>query len=202
MQPFFSCPLLLILLPTVISISIPNLVPAGGVLSLENASQISNTSVATNPSDPRIFPYSFHVPYSDITLFLGFGVLKRQPLDGIEMRRLILSAQERVRECIRRLGPDGLVPIAPDKTQDWTYWMKGGNGPLEIGIESWEVDAQRKITWGQVAVVLEGLRLYLIDGKRFWVTSLNFMEGNRWSLRPGLIGRGFLRRSGYEVTNK
>ncbi len=80
--------------------------------------------------------------------------------------------------------------------------MKGGNGPLEIGIESWEVDAQRKITWGQVAVVLEGLRLYLIDGKRFWVTSFNFMEGNRWSVRLGLIGRGFLRRSGYEVTKR
>jgi len=126
MQPFFSCPLLLILLPTVISISIPNLVPAGGVLSLENASQISNTSVATNPSDPRIFPYSFHVPYSDITLFLGFGVLKRQPLDGIEMRRLILSAQERVRECIRRLGPDGLVPIAPDRDR-----KLGGGCPEE-----------------------------------------------------------------------
>lgn len=117
------------------------------------------------------------------------------------MHRLILSAQEQIDECVRRLGPDQLVPIDPDKTQHWTYWMSGGNWPLEIGIESWEADAKKKITWGQVAVVLEGLRLYLINGKRSWVTTFNFMEGSRWSLRPGIIGRGFLRSSGWKVTN-
>lgn len=70
--------------------------------------------------------------------------------------------------------------------------MSGGNCPLEIGIESWEADAEKKIPWGQVAVDLEGLKQYLIDVKRFWVTYFNVMEGNRWSLRPAIIGRGFV----------
>lgn len=201
MQPFFGRHLLFLLLPTVISISLPNLVPPGGVFSLDNISQISNTSITANPSDPRLLPYTYHVPFTDITLFLGFGILKRQRLDGMEMHRLILSAQEVIDGCIRRFGADQLVPVDPDKTQHWTYWMRGGNRPLELGIESWEADAEKKITWGQVAVVLEGLKLYLIDGKRFWVTSFNFMEGNRWSLRPAIIGRGFLRYSGWEVRN-
>ena len=200
MRPSFSSQVLLPLLPTICSISIPNFIPTGGILSLDNVSHVSSTSTAANLSDPRFLPYTYKVPFTDMTLHLGFGVFQREPLDGMEMDRLIHRAQKMVDGYIQRVGPDHEVPTGPDKIQQWTYWMASGNAPLEISIQSWEAAADKKFTWGQIAVVLEGLRLYLIDGKRFWVTTFNFMEGKPF-FKPGLLGGGFLRRSGWQVTS-
>lgn len=118
MRLFFGRHLLFLLLPTVISISLPNLVPAGGILSLDNISHISNTSITANPSDPRLLPYTYHVPFTHITLFLGFSILKRQRLDGMELHRLILSAQGLI---------DGLVPI------NWSRWTLISHSTGRIG---------------------------------------------------------------------
>lgn len=186
-----------LLLPTVTPLSLPNLINPGGALSLANVSGALN--VSDGHIDPKILPFSYKVPFTDMTLRLGFGIFKRQPLDGREMNRLLSEAQEEVDKYIKHFGPHEPIPLGPDKSQGWSHWMASGNGPLEICIGSWKTDARETISWGQVAVVLEGLKTYLIDGKRYWVTSFNFAEEVPW-LRPGILGVGFIRQSNWKAT--
>lgn len=186
-----------LLLPTVTPLSLPNLVNPGGGLSLANVSGALN---ASDGQMPRILPFTYKVPLTDMTLRLGFGIFKRQPLDGIEMNRLLSEAQEEVDEYIKHFGPHEPIPMGPNKLQAWSHWMASGNGPLIIDIQSWELDSRETISWEQVAVVLEGLKTYLIDGKRYWVTNFNFYEETPW-LRPGILGVGSLLQLTWTATS-
>ena len=45
-------------------------------------------------------------------------------------------------------------------------------------------------TWGQLKDVVEGLRLFLMVGERYYATAFNFWVGSQWWWRMPLGGGG------------
>lgn len=54
------------------------------------------------------------------------------------------------------------------------------------------------VTWKHVAEVLRGLREFLIDGERYWVTSFKVVEKKKWYTQD-LIASGKIRLVGANV---
>lgn len=122
---------------------------------------------------------------------IGFGLVNRNAIDGLEMKRLIDGAQQEVQDFFMRyVGGGAPVFNEPSGYQYWQYLVPSGNGQLQFVIESYEKNPRRKLTWEEVSDVLQGLDQYLIDGKRFWETKFNVMDG-RWPF-PTLLATGYL----------
>ncbi|CAF9941693.1 hypothetical protein IMSHALPRED_002850 [Imshaugia aleurites] len=166
-----------------------NLSSQNSHLPLPNTSRILNTSPISNLSEvialPIPLPYGFSVPNTDIYLRLGFG-LPRLSLDPMSMAGLIAVIQHSIIEGIERDGAEafpGLDIVLDRQKFGWTL----GDG-FHSKIRSIQ-NSGRFFTWGQLQNVVEGLRLYLIVGERYYATAFNFWDGPGW-WRRNPLGRG------------
>lgn len=177
---------------SVLSATLPLPVRPEGNSSFNNVSQSSNISSVTNLSRPPLIPgatdYTFQVPntgedyYTSMILYLGYGTWSQEKLDGFEMRRLILGAQANVTSIIWNNWEEGSnapIPNGPDGKQLWTFRTATDYEPLEVAFEfntAWDPEGYPKITWQSVAEVLEGLRLFLIEGRRYYTTGFHWRK--------------------------
>jgi hypothetical protein len=155
---------------TATSLSPPASIPSLDVLSLppNNGVHASNISHFANVTDIAFLPYKFHVPDTRIYLHLGFG-LRRRPLDPVKMGSLIAVAEDFVNQGVEAVGRQSTYPPTVDGWQRFAY-------DLGDGIELWVENLAPGLfwRWGSLKDVLEGMRLYLIEGMRFRRTYLNF----------------------------
>lgn len=153
-------------------------------LPLLNTSQGKTPTPSSNLSDiltlPTPLPYGFSVPNTQIYLRLGFG-LPRHRLDPLSLGGLIAFIQHEIIEGINRDGEDafpGLNIVEDEQKFGWTL----GYG---FHFEMHNLKGSGKyIKWEQVKNVVEGLRLYLMVGERYYATMFNFWDGVRWGRMP------------------
>lgn len=153
--------------------------------------QYYNTTPTSNSSNiltlPTPLPYGFRVPNSRIYLRLGFGI-PRHRLNPMSMGGLIAVIQHAIVEGIDEDGEEhhpNIDLLADEQNFEWTL----GDG-FYFQISS-VADTGRYFTWGQLKDVVEGLRLYLITGDKYYATAFNFWDGPRWWGRLPLGGGGF-----------
>ena len=149
----------------------------GSELSLLNTSNVNNVTLSTNFSDaptlPTPLPYGFHVPGTETYLRLGFG-LPRRRLDPMSLTGLIAVVQHIILEGIRDEGADAEAGVDPIFVNQRLKWTLGDGFHLKI----YSVPpAGAFFTWGQLENVLRGLKLYLIDGGRYYAVVFNFWDG-------------------------
>lgn len=136
-------------------------------LSPLNTSSTSNTSLTTR----RYLPYRFRVPTTDIVLLLGFGIIRHR-IDPAELQSLLRITEDNIQRGIDVLGRDALFPaLGNDHRQQFT---EEGLGTVRISISDFK--AGNQFCWGDVWDVVEGLRLFLLEGERSFVTYFTFWE--------------------------
>lgn len=159
-------------------------------LPLLNISQGYQATPTSNLSDVLTLPtplvYGFSVPNTEIYLRLGFG-LPRHRLDPMSLGGLVAIMQHAIVEGIGRDGEDaypGLDMIADRQRFGWTL----GDG-FHFYIRNVERSG-RYFTWEQVKNVVEGLRLFLIVGERYYATAFSFRDGpgSWWMMSLGFGG--------------
>lgn len=159
--------------------------PSNNISRVYDPAPFSNISVLL--SLPTPLPYGFSVPNTDIYLRLGFG-LPRHRLDPMSLGGLIAVMQHAIVEGIERDGEDaypGLDMIADEQRFGWTL----GDG-FHFRILSFR-GTGIYFTWEQVKNVVEGLRLFLIVGERYYSTTFNFWDGPGWWWKTPLGFGGF-----------
>lgn len=151
-----------------------------------NASQLSNTSSAIAPFDyPIPLPYSFDVPNSEIRLQLGFG-WRRRSLDPMDLQGLIVFLLHFIDEVIKEFGPGQLVRVQANGMQRVDYELGDG---IEFAVQNCRPGEY--FTWDTLRDVVEGLRLYLIEGQRYRQTYFKFYD---WPFRGSVaLGAGRIR---------
>lgn len=160
-------------------------------LPLLNPSSVYNATLVSNISDysalATLLPYGFSVPNSQMYLRLGFG-LPRHRLDPMSMGGLIAVIQHAIDEGILRDGEEafpGLDIIAGRQRFGWTL----GDGFYFV-VSNVEYTGIY-FNWGNLKDVVEGLRLFLIVGERYYATAFNFWDGPGWWWRMQLGSGGF-----------
>lgn len=157
-------------------------------LPLLNIPQVYNVTPISNISEVRTLPiplpYGFSVPNTEVHLRLGFG-LPRHRLNPMDMSGLIAVIQHIISEGIENHG-EGAYPGVNffGGSQKFRYTLGDG-----IDFLVWNVrHSGEYFTWGQLQNVVEGLRLYLVVGERYYATAFNFWDGpGRWR-HPNLGG--------------
>lgn len=197
---FFRIPLVgflayLVYSTVVDSLVIANLPIQNIYLPQSNNSQghnaIAVSSVSNVSALPTPLPYGFSVPSTGIYLRLGFG-LPRRSLEPMSMGGLIAVMQHDILEGIERDGVEafpGLNILAGKQRVGWTL----GDG-FHFTIRCINRSG-RYFTWGQLQNVVEGLRLFLIVGERYYSTTFNFWDGPGWWWKKPL-GVGAFTMSG------
>lgn len=154
-------------------------------LPLLNTSQAYNAAPSSNSFDiltlPTPHPYGFHVPNTQIYLRIGFG-LPRHHLDPMTMGGLMAVVQHVIIEGINENGEEAFPAtniFLGEQIFEWTlgdgYYFQTRN--LKTGTF---------FTWGQLKNVVEGLRLFLIVGERYYATDFSFWDGPGWWRRRPL----------------
>lgn len=152
---------------------------------LNNSRAYNATPVMTSfgpLTAPTVLPYRFHVPNTQTYLRLGFG-FRRHRLNPFALRELIGYIQHCINESIEVDGEHAYPPIDLAQSQQLYLWTLGAG--IYIVIENVK-GSGRYFTWGQLKNVVEGLRLFLIEGQRYYKTAFTFWDG-RW--QP-LLGEG------------
>ena len=122
-------------------------------------------------TERRFFPYSFRVPTTNIVLHLGFGIIRHR-IDPAELRSLLLLTKDGIQRGIDAHGPDALFPaLGNDHRQQF---REHGLGTVRLDISDFK--AGNQFCWGDVWNVVEGLRLYLLEGGRSFETHFTFWE--------------------------
>ena len=154
--------------------------PTGEIITSESLKTSTPPSLSSNSSalvDNFLLPYRFKVPDTNILLRLCFGI--RRSLDRNHMRSLIAVAEDYIDEQIAALPPatpdfQHVYPVAQGRNQtfyeslDDAIWLVIGNHH-QIG---------KLFTWDDLEDVVMGLRMYLVDGDRFWQTWFRFYVGD------------------------
>ena len=145
-------------------------------LNISNPPSISISSKSSNSTrDFYPFPHRFRVPGTDTVLHLGFGM--RRSLDPLHVRSLIAVAEDYIDEEIENLphipGFEPLYPAAGGLNQ--LFYKTLGDG-IVLMVRN-NVEAGKMFTWEELRDVVVGLRLYLVDGRRFWQTRFKFYSG-------------------------
>ena len=161
-------------------------------LPLLNNSQGKTPTVLSNLSDvlnlPTPLPYGFLVPNTQIYLRLGFG-LPRHHLDPLSLGGLIAFIQHAIIEGIERDGEDAFPGLNIVENRQNFGWTLGDGFHFEMhNIKG----SGTFFTWEQLKDVVEGLRLYLMVGERYYATMFSFWDGEKWWWRMPLGGGGFV----------
>lgn len=153
-----------------------------------------NSTATSNVSDalatlPTPLIHLFPVPNTQTYLRLGFGV-PWHPLDRFDMGGLIATVQYFIDQGIENYGLEGYPGIVQlTGIQEFGYTLGDGCHFYIRNVKG----SGRYFTWEQARNVLEGLRLYLIVGERFYATSFGFWDG------PGTLGNSPLGGGGLRV---
>ena len=152
--------------------------------------QSYNTTPTSNSSNistwPTPLPYGFSVPNTQTYLRLGFG-LPRHRLDPMSMGGLIAVIQHAIVEGIEEDGEEHLPNIDPLSGLQRFDWTLGDGFYFQIMNI---LGTGRYFTWGQMKDVVEGLRLYLMIGKKYYATAFSFWVGPGWWRRLPLGAGG------------
>lgn len=116
------------------------------------------------PSD--IFPYQYDIPNSPFHLNLGLSH-PRQTLDFQSLRRTIFAAQTFITMWSEQYGSNEPLRQLPGR-EDIFYFSAGEGITISI------TEGHYAITWGIVADVVRGLKEYLVDGRKPYVTRFEF----------------------------
>ena len=101
----------------------------------------------------------------------------------MDMASLIAVVQHDVYEELAEHGPDEEFPVSAGGVQKFEYDLGDG-----IGLLVQNANTGRHFTWEVMRDVLVGLRIYLIEGRRFRQTYFNFWTGAElWPLGSGSI---------------
>ena len=152
-----------------------------------NTSSTSNTSL----TGTTFLPHQFRVPTTKIVLWLGFGIIHHR-IDPTELRSLLLLTKAFIQKGIDDHGSRALFPTSGnDHRQEF---VETGLGTVGLFISDFK--AGNQFSWGNVWDVVEGLRLYLLDGERSLETSFTFWE---YPPRAAInlhrkLGHGFIKR--------
>ena len=132
-----------------------------------------NTSSASNTSltDRRFLPYHFRVPTTAIVLHLGFGIFRHR-IDPAELRSLLLLTRDGIQHGINVHGRDALFPAMGDNHRQ--QFSEHGLGTVQLDVSDFR--AGNQFSWGDLWNVVEGLRLYLLEGGRSFETHFTFWE--------------------------
>ena len=147
-----------------LSLDIPDSIARTAYLSTLNASTTANNSLLV----PHFLPHRFKVPTTDTVLDLGFGIIRHR-IDMANLHSLILYAKATVIEGMEEHGVNALYPTYNTNVQQFST--------LGINCKLWVRnlrDGERRFTWGQLYNVVEGLRLYLVQGGRNYETRFAF----------------------------
>ena len=86
-----------------------------------------------------------------------------------------------------RDGEDAFPGLGAGFGGNQAYGRGLGDG---FSFEVWNVrNSGRYFTWGQVGNVVEGLKLFLLEGERCYLTAFNFWDGPGW-WRRNPLGHG------------
>ena len=155
-------------------------------LQLYNATHVSRIPDNETLSIP--LPYSFSVPNTETYLRLGFGLVRRR-LDPMSLGGLIALIQDEIVRGIETFGEDafpGLNVVAATQQFGWSL----GDG---FHFEVYNVMFSGTFfTWRQLGHVVEGLRLFLVVGRRPFATEFRFWDGPREWWRTRLGGGAFV----------
>lgn len=145
--------------------------------NLFNLSPVPNDPVSANFSqsditavpDPRL-PHRFRVPGTSTVLHLGFG-LRRTSVEPVYLQSLIWLALSMIEEGIEQNGYHTLYP--------WAYWRQRFVYSMGEGIRLQISNFQdgRFFSWGELQTAVKGLDLYLLQGRRFYLTRFKFYVG-------------------------
>lgn len=120
-------------------------------------------------------PYRIRVPSTRTVLRLGFG-LPRKKIDAEALLSLLRLSDAVIQEGIDQFGRHTLYPQGPHLLQLYSQLGFG----IEIRIHDIR-ETPHLFTWQNLKETVEGLRLYLVEGKRFYETHFMFWNG------PGLF---------------
>ena len=150
-----------------------------------NTSQTYNATPTSDSSEilTLLTPltYGFHVPNTQIYLRLGFG-LPRHHLDPMTMGGLIAVVQHVIVEGIDEDGEEAFPATNIFLGQQTFEWTPGDG----FYFQTHNVNTGTFFTWGQLKNVVEGLRLFLIVGERYYGTAFTFWDGPGWWRRRPL----------------
>lgn len=149
--------------------------PTGEIITSESLKDSTPPSLSNSSAlvDNFLLPYRFKVPDTNILLRLGFGI--RRSLDRNHMRSLIAVAEEHIDEQIAALPPappdsQHVYPVAQGRYQ--TFYKSLGDGIRLLIGNNYQIG--KLFTWDELEDVVIGLRMYLVDGDRFWQTGFGF----------------------------
>ena len=142
-------------------------------VDVQLSNNISNYANVSKPAvcGAAIVPYSFNVPNSHVSLRIGFG-LRRRSLNSMDMRELLVIVKDDFDEAAGRLGPNTLWPLYADGLQQIDYDLG-----VDVRIFIQNTKSGRYFSLKTLQDLVQGLHIYLIDGKRYRETFFNFFDG-------------------------
>ena len=152
-----------------------------------NTSSTSNTSF----TGPTFLPHWFRVPTTDIVLRLSFGIIRHR-IDPAELRSLLLLTKDFIQRGINVHSRHALFPASGNDHRQ--HFLESGLGTVELFITDFRDGTP--FSWGDVWDVVEGLRLYLLEGGRSFETYFTFWEEPPSAPYPlyRRLGQGFIKR--------
>lgn len=160
-------------------------------LSVLNVSRVYNATPMSNVSDvlalPTPLPYGFSVPNTQTYIRLGFG-LPRHRLDPMSLTGLIAVVQHAIVEGIHFDGEDAYPDLNIFYGKQRFQWTLGDGFTFLV----WNSKSGNYFTWEQLKHLVEGLKLYLVDGDRYYSVAFNFWDGPGWWRMPPLGHGGFM----------
>ena len=169
-------------------------------LGTANASAPTTASLpdfnASRPLDETMFyPHRFRVPTTQTVMYIGFGIIRRS-INIEDLQSLLLSAKGRILDGFEDHGRTSVYPVQAGIGRQVFYQLGFG---IQITINNLEED-DLFFTWQQLYEVVEGLRLYLVQGGRSYVTYFQFWNGPGkfpefdWEGSRPPLGRGSVSR--------
>ena len=102
----------------------------------------------------------------------------RRSLDPSHTRSLIAVAEDYIDEEIENLPPaiPGFEPLYPPEGGYYQSFSKTLGDGIVLMVRNND-EAGKLFTWEELRDVVVGLRLYLVNGGRFWQTEFKFYNG-------------------------
>ena len=116
-------------------------------------------------------PHRFRVPGEEMVLRLGFGLF-RTSVDPIRLQSLIRLSQAVIEEGAGTHGWDELYPTYVIGRQRFIYSLGEG-----ISLRVTNFRRLDLFTWRQIHTLVKGLDLFLVEGKRPYLTKFKFFVG-------------------------
>lgn len=126
--------------------------------------QVPNSSIA----NPGTGPTRFKVPNTE--MILSLTTRNNQPIGFLALQALLTGANNRIYDQIEIHGESAVIT-----GRNFRYYLEDPGIVLEV--LSWQSSPNPGLTWSQLAEVIEGLALFIVDERHYVTCYFNVIYG-------------------------